>query len=301
VRLLLRGELGPPPADALASAACDAAGVLVAGDARRAPRSVLPGPFLRTPGGRDVPVGWLPLAGLDAVTRFAAAASEVLQRGGEQRPLALLGQWDAPVTRMVEKSLRILATAPDAAARPALWWTADRIARRGLLGALRLGLATAIYFGHGRPYGWAGYHGLHTRHLVHARGKAAGAILSLTCRTAARSRHGLSFSESLILEGVAAAAVGAVQPTRTVDNWWWGTRLCEVLVEGVETVGELLARACPPREEAVSAYRILGDPLARLAGAPGAAAACARVWAPAPGDDPAPPGYEELLASAAST
>ncbi|HET7784646.1 MAG TPA: C25 family cysteine peptidase [Myxococcales bacterium] len=298
VRLLLRDRLDPPAPAEVASALGGAAGVLVAGDRRRSPRSVLPGPFLTAPDGRSVPAGWLPLGRGGGQPRFVAAAAEVVSRRRERVPLALLGQWDEQVTRIVEKSLRIFGNG--SAAKP-LWWTADRMTRRDLLGALRLGLGAAVYYGHGRPYGWAGYHGLHNRHLQYARGRPAGAILSLTCRTAARSRAGISFSEALVVEGVAAAAVGAVTPTRTVDNWWWGTRLCEVLAEGAETLGDLLTRARPMRPEAVAAYRIVGDPLAPLDGAPGAAAACARVWAPAPGDPPAPPDYEALLARAAST
>jgi hypothetical protein len=234
----------------------------------------------------------LPFTGEVELSRFAAAAAEVQQRAGSGGPLALLGQWDDHVTRMVARSLRILAGGRPEPPLPVLWWTADRIIRRDLLGALRIGLGAAMYFGHGRPYGWAGYHGLHTRHLVYAQGCPSGAVISLTCHTANRHRVSLSFSEAIPLWGVAAAAFGAVRPTRTVDNFWWATSLCEAITrEPITTLGELLARACPPRAEQWDAYRILGDPLAPLLGAREAAAACARVWAPAPDEPPVQPGY----------
>jgi hypothetical protein len=287
----------------------DVAGVLLVGDRRRTPRTALPGPFLPAADGRRVPVGFVPHVAREDLERFASAAAEVQARsspaggpaaGDELGPLAFLGQWDDHVVRMVARSRRILdARAPVA---PVLFWTADRIVRRDLLVALRAGLGLALYFGHGRPYGWAGYHGLHTRHLVYARGRPTGAMISLTCHTANRHKVALSFSEALVVHGIAAAAFGAVRPTRTVDNWWWGTSLCELYAERpATTLGELIVRACPPRPEQWESYRILGDPLAPLVGAPGAAAASRAVFAPAPHESPTPPGYLAELEPATSS
>jgi len=281
----------------------DVAGVLLVDSRRRTPRTVLPGPFVSTAGGRRVPVGFVPQVAGDDLERFATAAAEVQERTvdlGAAGPLAFLGQWDDHVTRMVGRSLRILGDS--APATQVLFWTADRIVRRDLLVALRNGLGLTLYFGHGRPYGWAGYHGLHNRHLVHARGRPTGAMISLTCHTANRFQVALSFAESVVLHGVAAAAFGAVRPTRTVDNWWWGTSLCEEFTrEPGIALGQLIVRSCPPRPEQWEAYRILGDPLAPLIGAPGAAAACRAVFAPAPDESPIPPGYLAELAMSSAT
>jgi hypothetical protein len=112
---------------------------------------------------------------------------------------------------------------------------------------------------------------------------------------------GTSFAENLVLEGIAAAALGAISSTQTVDNWWWGASLCEEITQHPSTLGELLLRACPPRPKAIESYRILGDPLAALRGAPTARQEGARVWAPSAEESPVPPGYEERLASLAST
>jgi hypothetical protein len=301
VRLLLRGTPEVPPLEEIAGELESASGALIVGDRRRSPRSVLPGPFLSTPTGRKVPAGWLPLSDSSSVKRFAAAAAEVQCRTGAAGPFAFLGQWDSQVVRMMGRSLNILRGSDDQPQIPVFWWTADRIVRRDLLCALQIGLGAAIYFGHGRPYGWAGYHGLHTRHLEYAQGRPAGAVLSLTCHTASRRRVGTSFAESIVLGGIAAAAFGAVSATQTVDNWWWGASVCEAMTAQASTLGDLLLRACPPRPAAVTHYRILGDPLARLLGAPGACEKAAQIWAPAAHDSPVPPGYEERLASLATT
>lgn len=280
------------PADNWRTQLDDVAGVLLVGDRRHTPRSALPGPFLNAADGRRVAAGWLPYVGNGELERFAVAAAEVQDRAGSGGPIALLGQWDAHVTRMVRRSLQIMAGDSEAPPVPVFWWTADRIIRRDLLTALRIGLGMVMYCGHGRPYGWAGYHGLHSRHLCHAVGRPTGAVLSLTCHTANRYRVGLSFAEQIPLAGIAAATFGAVRPTQTVDNWFWGISLSEVLANRPGcSLGELVLSSCPPRTSQWDAYRIIGDPLAPLLGAEDAAEACARVWAPAPDDSPVPPGY----------
>jgi len=276
----------------------DVEGVLLVGDRRRTPRTALPGPFVLAEDGRRVPVGWLPFTGSGELRCFSAAAAEVQSRSEGSGPIALLGQWDDHVTRTVTRALRILKGGGDTPPVPVFWWTADRIIRRDLLTALRLGLGLALYSGHGRPYGWSGYHGLHSRHLLYAKGLPTGAILSLTCHTANRHRVALSFAEMIPLAGIAAAAFGAVRSTRTLDNWWWGISICEALSGHPRcTIGELVLRACPPRQEQWECYRIIGDPLAPLIGASSATEDCANVWAPAPDDSPIPPGYLENLVS----
>jgi len=280
------------PADDWQDQLDDVAGVLLVGNRRQTPRTALPGPFANASDGRRVPAGWLPFTNPAELGCYAAAAAEVHHRSGSGGPIALLGQWDDHVTRMIRRSIQILNGDNGAPPVPLFWWTADRIIRRDLLTAMRIGLGVAMYCGHGRPYGWAGYHGLHTRHLVHAKGRPSGAILSLTCHTANRHRVGLSFAETITLSGIAAAAFSAVRPTQTVDNWYWGINICEALSKNPAcTLGDLILNACPPRPEQWDSYRIIGDPLAPLLSAPGAAEACSRVWAPGPDDSPVPPGY----------
>ena len=257
-----------------------AAGGLLIADRRRAPRTLLPGPFLCVAQQR-VPVGLLPYTNLSDLERVARTSAQVLRRRGMRGPLALLGQWEMRylqlVTRMVVNLEKELP-----APIPILRWTADRITRDALLDGLEAGVGMAIYFGHGRPNGWAAYHGLRDHHFNTWNGQALGALLSVTCYTASRWRMGLSFSEQMVLRGVAASAFGAVAPIQHLDNMRWMIGLVGALQQGAATLGEALCLAAPAEPSAHKLYRILGDPLAPLVGSGGSEKHSRRIYAPAP-------------------
>lgn len=232
---------------------------LLVGSARRAPATVLAAPFLIDRRNRRVPVAWLPATGPAPLRRFAAAAARVHRRGGRDLAVALLGQWHPQYLRVVERM--------DTLMQPHLRtfrWTSDVITREGLVSAVGSGLGLGVYVGHGRPIGWVGYHGLRSRHFDGFAGEPMGAVLSLCCRTASRRRTGLSYAEALPLLGVAAASFGATSDTLHSDNTRWAVSLCQVLGEGVSTVGELVTRAAPLSPGAIAPYRLFGDPLAPL-------------------------------------
>ena len=270
-------ELGP--VEALCEAAEGAEGLLLVDDRRRAPRTALPGPFLVDPAGRAVPAGWLPDlgSGLDV---FAKAAARVQRRSGPPGPLAVLGQWEPRYLQLagrLEANLSRGGPPPF----PVLRWTSERITRADLVHGLRLGLGVGIYFGHGRPKGWAGYHGLRASHLVEAGGEPLGALFSVTCLTANRWRVGLSFSEAVVTGGAAAAAVGAVDVVAHVDNMRWMLGLADSLRSGETRLGPALL-AATTNAVSQTPYRIVGDPLALLVGTAEGARRAERVFAPAP-------------------
>jgi len=269
----------PGPVEALCEAAAGAEGLLLVGDRRRAPRTMLPGPFLIDPSGRTVPAGWLPDlgSGLDV---FAKAAARVQRRSGPPGPLAVLGQWEPRYLQLAGRLEANLSRGGEPPF-PVLRWTSERITRSDLVDGLRLGLGVGIYFGHGRPKGWAGYHGLRARHLVEAGGEPLGALFSVTCLTANRWRVGLSFSEAVVAGGAAAAAVGAVAVVAHVDNMRWMLGLADALRSGESRLGAALLAAAP-RAMSQTPYRIIGDPLALLAGTAEGARRAERVFAPAP-------------------
>jgi hypothetical protein len=266
---VLDGELVPELIDG-------AAGVLVVGDRRRSPRNAVPGAVLTDSGGRPVPVGWLPDV-RGQLARFAVAAARVLRRSEQPAgPLAVLGQWEERFLRLADRMEARLAPFP------VLRWTAERLTQTDLVRGLRAGLGVGVYLGHGRSVGWAGYHGLRARHLIDEPGEPMGALLSVTCLTASRWRTGLSFSEAVVLGGAAAGAVGAVAEVRHTDNMRWMLGAAEALHDGEHQLGPLLARALPGDRRTLAAYRIIGDPLAPLAGTAAGARRAARIWAPAP-------------------
>jgi hypothetical protein len=263
----------PPSPDELARLAADVDAVLLTYPPNRSPRTVVPWPAAPLADGRRVPVGIVPgsLAELD---RFAMSAAGVHLRAiGEPatgRSIALLAQRSARYLDLAGRIRRLLGE-QDVADDSVFWWPADEIVRDDVTTGLRFGLAVAVYVGHGRPRGWVGYAGVRAHHLDGTTTPGA-LVVSLACQTSSRYRTGRSFTESLVGQGTAAAAIGAVGRTRHVANARWSLRLVDALAAGAATAGELLV-AAEPEGGLARNYRLIGDPLAPLLDAPGARAA----------------------------
>ena len=249
-----------PDLHGLIGARDDLEAALVAGPARRAPAIVLEGPFALDRRGRRVPVAWLPITSPAVLRRFAAAAARVHRRARERTTVAVLGQWHPRYLHLADRIEKLL----DRRVRT-FRWTSEVIGREELVQALGSGLGLAIYVGHGRSIGWVGYRGLRARHFDSFCGEPLGGVVSLCCQTASRHRTELSYAESLPLQGITAASFGAVTETRHTDNTRWAVRICDTLASGVDTLGDLIARAAPPNLSATTPYRLIGDPLAPLA------------------------------------
>ncbi|WP_074856792.1 C25 family cysteine peptidase [Nitrosospira briensis] len=261
VRVTIACHVGPPPdARCLLNKLGSAEAVLIAGSSRRAPSTVLPGPFVEDRNGRRVPVAWLPLRTPDENRRFAATAARVHRRPAQQVAVALLGQWHPRYLRVTDRIETLLCDQ-----MPTLRWTADVIGREDMVQALGSGLGLGLYVGHGRPVGWVGYHGTRRHHFDAWAGEPLGALISLCCRTASRQRTSLSYAEAVPLRGVAAASFGAFSDTLHTDNTRWALGLCDALRTGAQTIGELIVRGAPPVARAWESYRLIGDPLAPLA------------------------------------
>ncbi len=256
-----------------------AAGVLVVGDRRRKPGTVTGQPFVRSADHGWIPAGWLPAA--RDLTPFVRAATAVATRH-EVSPVAVLGQRSPRYQRLSDRLVHHLGDLPS------VRWGAERITREDLVTALGLGLGAAVYLGHGRPSGWAAYRGLRAAHLApgpEGLSEPLGLLLSLTCWTASRRGVATSFSEQVVLQGSAAAAVGAVRPVLHLDNTRIVLALATALRGPAPDVGNLLSRMLlsdgTPSPEA-SAYRLVGDPLASLLGAEDALVRARAVFAPPP-------------------
>jgi hypothetical protein len=232
---------------------------VLAGSARYAPGTALPGPTLRNAAKKQIPVAWLPIRNSNTNRRFAETAARVQGRRRQKATVALLSQWHPRYLRLSDR-LETLLQNPVELFR----WTGERITRESVVEALGAGLGLALYLGHGRPNGLVGYYGMRARHFDDFQGEPLGAMVSLCCRTASRRRTGLSYTEALPLLGVAAASFGAITETRHTDNTRWSVRMCTCLAQGVETLGDLVVRATPPNPTASTPYRIIGDPLAPL-------------------------------------
>jgi hypothetical protein len=266
--------------------------VLVVGPRRVSPRRGLPGMFLIDAQHRRVPVGWLPDVGAE-LAEYAQAAARVLARPQMRGPVVVLGQWEDRFLRVGLRTARWFKRYE--AGWPVFHWTADRISRENMLRGLSTsGPAVALYFGHGRPRGWAGYHGVRRDHFPPRWPEPIGGLLALCCENASRWRTAVSFAETLALQGVFAGALAAVTKTRHEHNRRIGPALCEALTSGgIHTLGDLVL-ALPAGEWSDTPYRFIGDPAAPLVGAAEATLRAASIFAPAP-DDPLPP-WEELSA-----
>jgi hypothetical protein len=261
----------------------EAAAILLVGAAAGTPRRSISGLFIRSASGARIPAGWLPDAG-ERLAVYVRAAAEVQNRNVQQSPgpCVLLGELDPRASDTVG---RVGAALPGHL--ETFRWTSERVSRTTLVEALRCGPGVAFYFGHAVAGGWAGYGGFGCASAARAAERPLGAVISLSCSTASRPRRGLSFSEELVLSGLCAAAFGAVGPTLHRQNVALGLALAGALAEtAVVTLADLVESALAP-EGSLDHYRIIGDPLARLNGAPGSAAAARLVFAPAP-DDPLP-------------
>ncbi|MEN0129179.1 MAG: C25 family cysteine peptidase [Brevundimonas sp.] len=255
------------PGAALPEVVRGADAVLVAGPRNRAPRTMLPGPVVLDDG-RPVPVGWLPLVDDASTARFAEAAAAVHARAAGADPRRTLAVLAQRLSRYEDLSGRIVRLASSHG--PVCRWTSYDVVRDDLVNGLRRGPALAVYVGHGRSIGWVGYAGLRPHHFPESADSTAapvGAVLSLACRTASRQRTGLSFSEALVVRGIAASAVGAVGPTLHTANARWALRVAEGAARAA-TVGELVATAAAADPHA-DRYRIVGDPTAPLLDDPG--------------------------------
>ena len=279
VRVIARDE--PPAADEWAHLVPGgSSGVLLVGDRRRSPARVTDRPFVRAADGGWVPVGWLPAA--RDLSAYVDAACTVAGRH-DRSPVAVLGQRSPRYQKLSERLVHHLGDVPS------VRWGAERVTREDLVAGLGLGLGTAVYLGHGRPSGWAAYRGLRAAHLEVS--SPLGALLSLTCWTASRRGVGTSFSEQVVLQGTAAAAVGAIRPVLHLDNTRIVVALAAALRGPAPDVGSLLRAMLladgAPTAEAAS-YRLVGDPLASLSGADDVLARAGAVFAPAPDHLPTP-------------
>jgi hypothetical protein len=271
VRVLTRPET-------IAGALNHAGAVLLVDGPRKSPSRTLPGVFLTAPNGARVPVGWLPDAGTRLAV-YAEAATAALERDG-RGPAVVLGEYDERALALADR-----LTAAFSVTLPTFNWTAQRLTQAGLTDALGCGPGIALFVGHALAGGWAGYGGFGREELARVPvGAAIGALLSISCSAASRPRRGLSFCEEAALGGVCIAALGACGPTLHASNAELALALaCTLQNPGVTTLAALLL-AARVRAGALDRYRIVGDPLAPLAGAPGCEAAARRVFAPGPDD-----------------
>ena len=264
--------------DHVSRAIRDSAAAIVVGGARTARTA---GPALRAD--TSCVYGWVP-DDARSLDRWVAAACTVAARDtAPTRP--------EPVVLFGQRGPRAAATlhAMQCRSRPTVTWTAERTTWPATGAALGSGPGVAVYAGHANSRALEAYGVIDAKRFVATwRSGGAlplGALVLLCCSAAARPKSGFSLAEILVTEGVAAAVVAAGQRTRNATNSVVAAALAPSL--SAPTLADALTATRSTRAAFVSdfaAYRILGDPLAVLAGDAEACAAIADVYAPEPGE-----------------
>ena len=235
--------------------------VMLVGDARYAPRTVIPRPFI-TSDGKKLPLSWLPVRNAGTLSKFITAACEVHSRKRHRITIGLLAQRQPRYLQVADKLQYQLK---ELSRKLTLFrWTSELVYPEDMLAGINCGMGTVIYLGHGRPVGWAGYYGIRIQHMVDFSDRPAGTVMSLGCNTASQNKVGFSFNEHLVMEGIAASTFGAVRATLHTDNTRWAVNVCHSLARGVNTIGELIVDAAPMTKSSVNSYRLIGDPMAPL-------------------------------------
>jgi len=267
---------------------CEA--VLVVGPSCSSPRKMLPGLYLHDAAKRKIPVGWLPERSA-SLKVYARSAAKALRRDSSPGPVVVLGQWEKRFLKMARRTASWLQN--NIPNRSVFNWTADRLSGSDMVAGLSYGPGIAIYYGHGRSRGWAGYHGIRAGHFVDPWPEPVGSFLFLCCEAASRADTDLSFAEDLALRGVFCGGLAAVSKTKAVTNHKLGTALCKAMKNnGTGTLAELLAAAeLPNGFLARTPYRFIGDPAAPVTGSADAELRSGKVFAPAP-DEELPPWPE---------
>ncbi len=250
---------------------------------RLAPSKALPGLGLRDAKGRFVVGSQLPITSRSVSIVLATLVNVESRANVDSRlgPALLLGEWEPRARKMALRSLRCLKEA----GLSSFQWTADRVSRESLCQGLSCGAGMALYYGHGRSVGWAGYYGFRARHLPESPDEPIGTILSITCSTASRGSGGLSFSERLVSRGVCAASLGATRRTRHLSNAYLASSFCEAIASGATRLHQAIDGANLPEDLLYSSYRLFGDPTALLAGSVASEDLAGEIYAPSPEEE----------------
>jgi hypothetical protein len=225
--------------------------------ARRAPGTIIENLFLTNHRGQAVPIGLVPVKGKGTIRNFCRTASKLQKRPQVERSLAVLAQRHP---RYLKVASRIEKYLHQHSSWHCFNWSSDVVIKEDMFTGLGSGMGLAIYLGHGRPKGWSGYYGTRIDHFSKSR-KPMGAMVSLCCHTASRRRVSISFAENLVLKGISGASLGAINATLHQDNTRWAVRMMEVKPTVGLTIGELLRQSAPPNKNALTSYRLIGDPM----------------------------------------
>jgi hypothetical protein len=242
--------------------------VLLVAPRGRAPARLVPGPVVD-----GVPVGVVQADGPGELAAWLAAVRQA--RLPDPAPawavLAMAKDQYLGLARRFHSTLRVgvggRVAVPD--------WMADRLTGEEAAAALAGGPRLAVYLGHGRSNGWSGYQAFRWTHVAAAPlVRACGTVVGFSCRNLQHLRGALPFGTRWVMEGRAAAFLGAVSDVATEGGFALADELAGELAEGGHaTIGAVLAAldrrlaadpALAPAYRELRRFRLIGNPLQPL-------------------------------------
>ena len=187
------------------------------------------------------------------------------------RARAVLAEWDERFLSLGRRWLRFFREDRHCPARD---WMATRIGAATLCRRLASGARLCVYFGHGRPEGFSGYHGLYCDEiLAQPMRMPVDTFLSFACDHLTQPGNRPSFGRRLWEGGRVRAFWGAVGRVETSGNRKLAALGLEVLrCDAPTTVAQWLCSlhvrtqnsGHRPAKRAWSMYRLVGDPEAPI-------------------------------------
>ncbi len=229
----------------------------------RSPRRVAPGPIVA-----GIPLGLVFANQPDDLIPWLIAT----KHQSSKQLWAVLAMWKRSYLRLGKRLAKWMQGSNP---NQVEGWYADNVTRDDLIKRMAQGPRVVVYVGHGRPRGLTGYRGLRGYHFteLHDR-QPCGTFICFACDTLKRTYGVFPFGCRLVLDGVVAAYLGAVEPLLVDAN----TRLAHHMGELFEkqaandlatlvTKMEKRLKDLPEQKmvyRAFSDYRIIGNPLQPL-------------------------------------
>jgi hypothetical protein len=240
-------------------------------------------PFVKATNGSTVCVSYLRLD-RDRLGAYATRAAALLNRPGDEPQAVVLL---APREQRYLQLLTDLERVATPSERLSLFrWSAERIRRAPLTGALKLGAAAILFSGHGTSRGWYAYGGMSAKTLAGedtwSAAESSSVMFSLSCSTGSAGSSELGFADAVVANGVAGAVVAPVGDPLHSSNRVLARALMRAMSGDRLCVRETLERAAK-LDGSLGGFVVIGDPELLLHSAAGAVERGRAIFAPAAG------------------
>jgi len=248
-------------------------------------------PLVRSSNGSKVFVSWLRLDE-ERLGSYATRAVTLLNRPLDlPRAVVLLAAREQRYLQLLDE---LEGIAQRSAQLPLFRWSAERIRRTPLTGALKLGAAAILFSGHGTARGWHAYGGMSAKTLAGSdpwsAEQASSVLFSLSCSTGSAgpvagppdARPELGFADAVVATGAAGVVLAPVAEPLHASNRVLARALMRAICGDGVCVREVLEQASM-LNASLDGFAVIGDPELPMRSAAGAVERGRAVFAPAAG------------------